>query len=158
MNNLYHHCLAAISDGNCFSINFKKRSLSISGRQLIKDGAIVDNSFADFGIPVPDGIHEAIDRIQDLYAIYRHSCPSARSESRRRLYFLALPLDELSEDDIRWSVSRESARFDLEYHFLVYVCLGIIRWQSPLSDKGSWFWQPCPNHPLVIQRDWIEQP
>lgn len=164
-------CLEQISQGKTFHIDFAKRSLRVGKRTLIKDGKVKgkdrDGNML-YMYPFGDTIEDFLPRLADLYYLYRHSRPSARSEAHRRLYFDAIPLDDLSNDDLVYGEPREQRRFLLEFYILKQIISGSITWDIPLTSPGSWFWQhpfSKTNHPqhkdheyagLVLLRQWVK--
>ena len=75
--------------------------------------------------------------------MYKHSIPSERT-MHRVARFKALPESELSDDDMLYGVSRETAERDLEKALQGFT----------FPEGSGWFWQ-SPNDPdLVVLRSW----
>lgn len=140
-----------VYNGAKFYIDFKKRSLCVNGKYIIRNGEssipFANICPKDYSLPI------VLDEIEHRYEVFLHSVPSERSENHRRSYFKALPEEELSDEDMMYGEQREYARFELEFCVLWVIIHGVLTWQQ---EWGSWFWQ-SPNFPsLVILRDWIE--
>lgn len=133
-----------VEEGAKFSIDFKKRTLKINGKNI--DPKSVEMSFKeDF-----DGL---MTNLKIEYNDYKYSVPSERSEKRQRNYFKALPYEELDDHQMCYGMRREKARFILEFHILKAIVDGLLTWQK---DWGSWFWQSDTDKDFVILREWIE--
>ena len=144
---LFDKAMEAVMNGSRFSVDFKTRSLKIDGEYWVKNG----ETELDFGKPEtrPDVF---LLNLEENYKIYKHSIPSERSEGKRRRYFKALLLRELTDADMMYGWRRDVAQIHLE---LMVLCsmLGGLKWQE---EWGKWFWQ-CPNDPdLVLLREWFE--
>lgn len=137
--------------GAKFYINLEKRSLSVNGEYLIKDG--------EHELPLGCWHKEdwpedkMINALERRYRDYKHSVPSERSESHRRCYFKALPEKSLSDEDMMYGERREYARYELESFVLAMILCGALTWNPAW---GTWFWQSDNDKDLVILRKWIE--
>ena len=127
-----------IENGAKFHISFEKRELHIDGKQVDVSCAEQDFSF---------------EKLENLYRRYRHSLPGERDNSRRN-YFIALPEEELSDDDMFYGERRQIARFRLEFYVLRAIVSGALVWNE---DWGKWFWQSKNDKSLVLLRSWVEQ-
>lgn len=133
-----------VEEGAKFSIDFKKRTLRMNGKNI--DPKSVEMPFKeDF-----DGL---MTNLKIEYNDYKYSVPSERSEKRQRNYFKALPYEELNDDELCYGMRREKARFILEFHILKAIVDGLLTWQD---DWGSWFWQSDTDKDFVILREWVE--
>lgn len=135
--------VSRVEAGSRFTVNLARRTLRV-------DGKPVDLS----QVEVPPMLEaDILSDIKVWYAVYKHSVPSERSESHRRTYFKALPERALSDDDMLYGESRETARCRLELYVLLMLRSGQLRWND---EWGSWFWQSPDDRDLVILREWIE--
>lgn len=174
------YCLDKISRGLSFSIDFEKRSLKIDGKKIISKGKVVGKD--DYGHPLymykrVDTPDEFLVRVADLYNMYYHSRPSESSEKHRKLYFKALSLDEISNDDFMFGAPRNESRFELEFYILKSIISGTLFWDEPYTKPDRWFlqhpyaskhtshgsrWRDCMVHSdseyagLIILRDWVK--
>lgn len=144
----YKDLLIKVAHGARFSIDFKKRTLKVAG----KDVGIDDNEEYDEHIRTLGPIL-IMNEIEVLYSKYKYSVPSERSESRKRNYFKALPYEQLTDAMLVYGEHREVARFDLEFFVLRALQLGALVW---FDAWGTWFWQSDKDKDLVILREWIE--
>ncbi len=151
MNRIIEDAGEMVYNGAKFYINLEKRSLSVNGKYLIKDGK--------HELPLgcwhkEDFPEEKMFKSLELrYRDYKHSIPSERSESHRRRYFKALREDELSDEDMMYGVPREFARYELESFLLAMIMIGALKWHE---EWGSWFYQSPNDKDLIILRSWVE--
>lgn len=126
-----------IENGAKFRISFEKRTLYVCGKQI------------DISDPEPDF---SFEKLENLYRRYRHSLPGERDDSRKN-YFIALPEEELSDDDMLYGERRQIAKFRLEMYVLCAIISGALQWDD---SWGNWFWQSKNDKSLVILRSWVE--
>lgn len=145
---LYENFLESVTKGLRFRVDLLSRTVKVDGKVLIDHGRFD----GELGVaPVP--MEEALSNIEGLYARYKHSIPSERSESRRRIYFKALKEHEIEDDDMLYGESRETAQATLEFTVLAYALNGSLKWNDSM---GSYFWQSDKDKDLVILRKWID--
>lgn len=144
---IYEELIKRVSEGETFYIDFEKRTMKI-GKQTIIDNGKYDDSreLIEF-----EGL--ALKTIYELYQDYKYSLPSERSDSKRRKYFKALSVDELSDEHLMYAERREVEQSRLEGFILCTVLAGKFTWDESF---GSWFWQSQNDADLVILRSWIE--
>lgn len=95
--------------------------------------------------PARGGEQTSVEVLEDLYAVYKHSIPSERTMNTPSRFY-SLPESELSDDDMLYGVSRETAERDLEKALQGFT----------LPEGSGWFWQ-SPNDPdLVVLRAWCQ--
>lgn len=144
--------LLRVHNGEKFHIDFEKRNMKVGKDYLIKNGVIQDNrnlkelEFLDFANPIL--------LIEDLYEEYKYSVPSERSEDKRRKYFKALPMDELTMEQIIYGNTREYAQAKLEGTILCMILMKILVWNQLAPNQ--WFWQSKTDPDLVLINSWIE--
>lgn len=148
---IYYEVLERVESGERFCINFEKRTMKV-GRETIIDNGEYDSSKTLF-----DGAYDSkslLDMIATLYRIYKYSLPSERSDAKRKKYFKALSVDELTDEELIVGMPREKAQYMLEAFILCMIVDGYFVWNEELH--GKWFWQ-CPSDPdLIILRSWVE--
>ncbi len=88
----------------------------------------------------------SVERLEYLYAIYKHSIPSEQTMGYTPRFY-ALPESELSDDDMLYGVPREKAERDLEQ---------ALRGFTIPADAGKWFWQSKNDPDLVVLRQWVD--
>ena len=150
---VYEELIKRVEEGESFYVNFKNRSLKIENKFVITDG-LYDKErilYDTSTIAMPD----ILERIEMLYANYKYSLPSEKSESRRRQYFKALPVDKLTDKQMATGENREVARAKLEGFMLCMIVDGFFVWNE--EEMGKWFWQSQRDLDLVILRNWIEK-
>lgn len=140
---IYDEIIKAVEEGARFTINFEKRTCRLYGK-------LVDLSSCNFP-QMSD--NEVMAEIEHLYANYKYSVPSERSESHRKYYFKALPEKSLTDKNMMYGEQREVARCKLELFILCHLLQGDLKWNS---SWGSWFWQSENDKDLIILRRWIE--
>lgn len=148
---IYYEVLERVVSGERFYINFEKQIMKVGGE------TIIDNGEYDASKTLFDGAYDSkslLDMIATLYRIYKYSLPSERSDAKRKKYFKALSVDELTDEELIVGMPREKAQYMLEAFILCMIVDGYFVWNEELH--GKWFWQ-CPSDPdLIILRSWIE--
>ena len=137
--------LDMIEAGARFRVDLEKRSLYVGKQCLVYEGKYegVLTNIDSF----------SISTLEELYQNYKHSRPSERSDHKRRCYFKALKLNELSNEDMLYGIDRETAQFELEAYLLAWVLSGLFVWDE--QSMGKWFWQSQNDKDLVILRSWV---
>lgn len=153
---IYLELIERVDNGETFHIDFEKRSMKVGKDYLIKDG-VYDEAKGLFPKlhEEPYSLNVTLHCIHDLYKAYKYSLPSERSDSKRRKYFKALSIDELSDDQLMIARKRETAMAALEGFILCSVLAGHLYWDEEVM-KGTWFYQYKNDPDLVILRNWIE--
>lgn len=149
MNTIFDFVVERVRKGARFRVSFQTRTLVVGGKKVIDNGKFE----GELGIDQMS-CEKALDCIEDLYAQYKHSVPSERSERKRRKYFKALPEAELSDEDMAYGVFRDIAQIALELTVLCFILNGSLIWNE--SKMGHWFWQSPNDKDLIILREWVE--
>ena len=97
---------------------------------------------------------DVLSCIEGLYSIYKYSLPSERSDSKRRKYFKALSINELTDKQLLVAQNREVSQARLEGFILCSILEGHFMWDE--EEHGKWFYQSKSDPDLVILRSWIE--
>lgn len=152
---IYLELIERVDNGETFSIDFEKRTMKVGKNYLIKNGEY-DTSRELFCKLSPDiySIQVALHMIRDLYRTYKYSLPSERSDNKRRKYFKALSVDELTDEQLMVAQKRETSQAALEGFILCAILAGQLTWDE--SIMGKWFYQSEKDPDLVILRSWIE--
>lgn len=150
---IYSELIERVDNGESFSVDFEKRTMKIGKDYLIKNGEY-DTSKELFGVDIYD-LYSALHMIRELYKNYKYSLPSERSDSKRKKYFKALSIDELTDEQLMIAGKRETAQAALEGFILCAVLTGQLTWDENIMD-GKWFYQSEKDPDLVILRSWIE--
>ena len=146
---IYEELLSRVEQGEKFSINLEKRNMKVGKDWLIKNGKCETGRILYGYTPV-----QILDLIESWYEDYKYSCPSERSDSKRKGYFKALSIDELSDDEMVYGEPREYAQAKLEGFILCMILMDLLKWDE--ETMGKWFWQSKKEPSLVILRQWIE--
>ena len=147
MYNIYEETIKKVEQGSRFSVNFQQRSLKIDGKYVIKNGKYEGECEIE-----QDGY--SLEIITQLFVRYHHSVPSERSVSKRKNYFIALPEQKLSDEDMLYGEAREVAQIKLELYVLLAIMTGTLNWDDFAKDK--WFWQSPYHKDLIMLKDWVE--
>ena len=143
--------LEQVENGERFHIDFEKRTMKIGQAKLIDNGeydttqVLYDERFSDS--------RTLLDKIRKLYVAYKFSLPSERSDKKRRKYFKALPIDELTDEQLIYGVRREVAQYMLEAFILCAIINGDFSWDDEIH--GKWFYKDETEQDLVILKNWI---
>lgn len=143
--------LDKVSDGSKFYVNFENRSVRVDGKLVVENGDFGENTYENVGDFSLEG---TLRTIEELYAEYRRSVPSERSESHRKSYFIALKEKDLDDNDMMCGEQREISRAILETYVLEAISRGWLYWDE--EKMGSYFWQSKKHKSLIILRDWVE--
>jgi hypothetical protein len=96
-----------------------------------------------------------LDNIEQLYQRYKYSLPSERSDNKRKRYFKALPMEEITDERLMVAERREIACAALEGFVLCMIVSGQLVWDEEVME-GKWFYQSKIDSDLVLLRSWIE--
>lgn len=149
---IYEELIKRVEEGESFYINFKNQDLKIGRKLIVADGFYDDDQilFTTEELEMSD----VLSYIETLYENYKYSLPSERSDSKRRTYFKALPVDKLTDEQMATGERREVARAKLEGFILCMIVDGFFVWDE--EEMGKWFYQSKNDPDLVILRSWIE--
>ena len=149
---IYEELIKRVEKGESFYINFKNKALKIGKEFLVTDGLYDDERTLYTASELE--MSDVLSFIEELYKNYKYSLPSERSDSKRRQYFKALPVDKLTDKQMATGERREVARAKLEGFILCMIVDGFFVWDE--SELGKWFYQSKNDPDLVILRNWIE--
>ena len=149
---IYLELLERVSNGESFHIDFEKRNMKVGNEYLIKDGEFDESKELVSG---PYGMRIILNMIEELYKQYKYSLPSERSDNKRRKYFKALPMEELTDEQLIVAERRECSRAVLEGFVLCMIVSGQLGWDEEVM-QGKWFWQSKTDPDLVVLRSWVE--
>lgn len=154
---IYEELIQRVSDGESFSIDFEKRTMKVGKDKLINEGKWDDSrQLTKTSVDMQGGLGRktTLDLIESLYRDYKYSLPSERSESKRRKYFKALPIEQIPDEALFNAERREIAQARLEGFILCTVLEDKLTWNE--TEMGRWFWQSKSDPSLVILKSWIE--
>lgn len=143
--------LERVENGERFYINFEQRTMKI-GQDKIIDNGEYDTTQVLYDEKV-DNARTLLDKVRELYIAYKFSLPSERSDKKRKKYFKAFPIDELTDEQLIYGVRREVAQYMLEAFILCAILNGDFMWDDEIH--GRWFYQDKTEKDLVILKNWI---
>lgn len=152
---IYDELIERVSNGETFHIDFEKRNMKIGREFLIKNGEYDTSRVLCYTDDMPIGLELIIGCINVLYSSYRVSLPSKRSDQKKRTYFKALPIEEISDTQLMKAERREVAQARLEGYILCVILEKKFVWNE--DTMGKWFWQSKGYPDLVILKKWIEK-
>ena len=136
--------------GERCKVDLFKRNMTVGGDRIVSNGKFVGtDSLLD--------TDDALSEIESLYASYKRSVPSEISENESRRHgsqFIALPMEELSDDDMMYGDRRDVAKARLESFVLLAAISGQLAWRD---DMGKWFWKSPGDRDLVILKEWVQK-
>ena len=139
--------LERVENGERFHIDFEQRTMKVGQDKLL------DNGEYDTSQVLYESSPTLLDTVRDLYIIYKYSLPSERSDKKRKKYFKALPIDELTDEQLIYGTRREIAQYMLEAFILCAIINGDFVWDDEIH--GKWFYQDKLEQNLVILKNWI---
>ena len=151
--NIFLKGLERVENGTRFHIDFENRTMKI-GQDKIIDNGEYDTSQVLYDEKFNDS-RTLLDKIRELYIAYKLSLPSERSDKKRRKYFKALPIDELTDEQLIYGTRREVAQYMLEAFILCAILNGDFVWDDEIH--GKWFYQDKIEQDLVILKNWISK-
>lgn len=151
---IFNELVERVSNGETFHIDFEKRTMKVGNKFLIKNGEY-NTSMRLFSMENDSyfTIDIILQMIDCLYKSYKYSIPSKRSDSKRRVYFKAFPMEEISDEELVME-RREILQARLEGFILCMILEGRFVWDE--KKLGKWFWQSNEDPDLIIIRKWIE--
>jgi hypothetical protein len=143
--------LEQVENGERFYIDFEQRTMKIGQDKVIDNGeydtsqVLYDEKF--------DNSRTMLDKVRELYIAYKFSLPSERSDKKRKKYFKALPIEELTDEQLIYGLRREVAQYILEGFILCAILNGDFIWDDEIH--GKWFYKDKLEQDLVILKNWI---
>lgn len=148
---IYEELIQRVEAGEAFHINFEKRTMKVGKNYLIKDGEYnTERSLIPISLM---SLEDILSTITELYSEYKYSLPSKRSETNRKKYFKALPMEEIEDSYLFSTIRRDLAQAKLESFILCMMLNGSFVWDE--NKLGKWFWQSRNDNDLVILKNWI---
>ena len=152
---IYEELIKRVSDGESFHINFEKRDMKAGNDYLIKDGEFDKSKTLMNPIFKNSCLEDILQLILQRYRSYKISLPSERSDNKRRKYFKALPMEEITDEQLMVAERREVSQAALEGFVLCMIVSGQLVWDEEIM-QGKWFWQSKTDPDLVLLRSWVE--
>ena len=149
---IYLELIKRVSDGEAFHIDFEKRNMKVGKEYLIKEGEFDESKELISGTY---DLRTILNMIEELYQQYKYSLPSERSDNKRRKYFKALPMEEITDEQLMVAERRETSQAALEGFVLCMIVSGQLVWDDKIMN-GTWFYQSEFDPDLVLLRSWVE--
>ena len=150
---IYLELLERVNNGEYFYINFEKRNMKVGNDYLIKEGEFDESKKLIDDLEFYS-LSEILNNIEMLYEEYKYSLPSERSDNKRRKYFKALPMEEITDEQLMVAERREIARSALEGFILCMIIDGRLVWDDKVMG-GKWFYEDKNDPDLIILKEWI---
>lgn len=151
---IYEELIKRVSDGESFHINFEKRSMKVGNDYLIKDGEFDKSKVLINPIFKNNCLEDILQMILQRYRSYKISLPSERNDNKRRKYFKALPMEEITDEQLMVAERREVAQAALEGFTLCMIVSEQLVWDEEIM--GKWFYQNPSDQDLIILRSWVD--
>lgn len=140
---VYSELLDRVEKGAKFKIDLVAKTLKIDGQEIVLEGNLIDIYKDSF-------VHEnPWKTLEMLYEQYKRSVPSAHHNGNKP-YFKAVPVEELTDDEIAFNGTRNWCQAALEGYVLLAGLSGLLTWQN----YKHWFWQGTDKD-LVVLKEWI---
>lgn len=152
MKSIMEEFVERVEQGQRFKVDFEKRNLKVGKTWLIVDGTWDEER--ELGIE-NNYLTDCLEAIESLYTTYKYSVPTERSSAKRRVYFKALPVEELSDADLACNLPRDAAQARLEAFVLGSIINGSLYWNEDVM-KGNWYWQSASEPELIILKQWVK--
>ena len=152
---IYLELIERVSNGESFNINFEKRNMKVGKDYLIKDSEFDETKELFPKLYETCDLYSALHMIRELYRNYKYSLPSERSDNKRIKYFKALPMEEITDEQLMVAERRETSQASLEGFVLCMIVNGQLIWDENIMN-GKWFWQSQTDPDLVLLRNWVE--
>lgn len=152
---IYLELIERVSNGEPFHIDFEKRNMKVGKEYLIKEGEFDETKELFPKLYEPHDLYSALHMIRELYRNYKYSLPSERSDNKRKKYFKALPMEEITDEQLMVAERREITQAALEGLVLCLIMGGQLVWDENVM-QGKWFWQSRSDEDLIILRSWVE--
>lgn len=155
MYQIYQRGLTAAQEGRPVTMDLETRSMTIEKRKVIQNGKFE-------GEAMPSGFFSKNDIgcLENLYGRYLNSIPSQDDEGRNnKVYFLAKPYGELTDEDMLYGEQRKVCRFQLEFYLLACLIAERLSWADFQQEnpRATWFWASRKFPSFIILKKWVEQ-
>ena len=149
---IYEELIQRVFNGESFHIDFEKQTMKIGKKKIINNGEYDEDRilFGDTSLEMS----EILSFIEGLYSTYKYSLPSERVDSKKRKYFKALPISQITDEQLFVAENREVSQAKLEGFILCMILDGHFVWN--VDELGKWFYQSKNDPDLVILKSWIE--
>ena len=150
---IYDELVRRVSDGESFYINLEKRQMKIDKEPIVVCNGVYDVTRKLINDDDLVDVNAILRKVEHLYQNYKYSLPSERNDNKRRKYFKALSINDITDNQLMMAERREVAQAKLEGFILCSILSGKFKWTE---DMGKWFYQSKNDPDLVILKSWIE--
>lgn len=154
---IYEKLLRHADKGGRYRIDLNKKDLWIGRKHIIKGGEFDDEELINnndlknvLGIEIDLSIN-TLNVIKYLYQEYKHSIPDSKWKDYS--YFKSLSIEELTDDELAFNITRHLGQAMLEGYILLASLSGWIKW----PNEEQWFWQDVEDENCIILKQWIER-
>ena len=95
---IYEELVRRVSDGESFYISLEKRQMKIGKEPIVVCNGVYDVTRKLINDDDLTDINAVLRKIEHLYQNYKYSLPSERSDNKRKKYFKALPMEEITDE------------------------------------------------------------
>lgn len=141
---IYDRLVQSVENGEYFSVNLETKSLRIGKEMVINEGNYSGELIGDL-------LCNPWEMLEKLFINYYLSRPGAWSE-RKKSYFAAKNVKEMSDIELACGESRLVAQAKLEGFVLCAVLSGLFTWNRLY---GNWFWKSKRYPELVLLKSWF---
>lgn len=134
---LYEEFCKRVENGQNYSIDFQRKECKLNGKVIRLENQTKNMT-------------EILHDLDILYTNFKYSYPSERSKYRKK-YFVAVPLEELTDEQLCTGEERILAKAKLEGYLLAMILNGSFVWQE---NMGKWFYK-SQNSDLTLLKEWI---
>lgn len=152
---IYLELIERVENGESFHIDFENRNMKVGKDYLIKEGEFDETKALLPSFCQVYDLRRFLYTVGGLYKEYKYSLPSERSDNKRRHYFKALTMEEITDEQLLVAARREVAQATLEGFILCMIVSGELVWDEEIME-GKWFYQSKADPDLVLLRSWVE--
>lgn len=139
--------IEAVNCGQKVYINLVEKTAKVNGNEIcLDDKQLIDITDMEY---VRCNYTNPWDIIEELYANYKRSVPSARTKTNKS-YFKADSVNDLTDDEMAFNEARDVTQIILEAFVLLSSLSGWLTWKN---DK-HWFYQG-KDADLIILKEWV---
>lgn len=148
--NVMETLITGVEQGKPFYINFKKRTMKLNGKFIIREGVINEGYY----LPEHEiAFKDLIALLELAYDNYKNSTPTEKSMSNKRCYFKAKEYKNMTDAEMVCGMNRDVARAYLEGSVLCFLLNGQLKIDELFDNK--WFWQSKVDTDFIMLKDWF---
>ena len=148
MKSLIEKVIGMVNSGQRYTSDFHTKTIKVGKTYIVKNGKLLQDVDTSF-------VSDVLCDLLCLYETYKNSVPSEISSKHRHTHFYAVPLEELSREDIMFGNNRLDAMIALEVFFMVVVVTTVLDWDTMIGAE-KFFYQSQHDKGFVILREWVK--